>query len=111
MADTETTEAAAPADTAEWRQRIEHAIAELRDMLRGSGTERGSEGEPDQPASISAEVRRELQKLRADEARVQRESERDAEVADLKEKVNAERPPREYRRATKVMRWDTEADR
>ena len=87
---------------------VEAAIGKLKDVLTGSS---GGGQEAADPASMSEEVRRQVEKLRADEERVRRESERDAEVADLKQKVNAERPPREYRRATKLMRWDTEADR
>lgn len=107
----EQTTETAPPDTAEWRQKIEDKIDRLAEMLKGGGKEQGSEAEPSEPASMSAEVRRELEKLRAEEERTRKDAERDAEVGELKAKVNAERPPREYRRATRVMRWDTEADR
>lgn len=87
-------------------------VAQLFEMLKGGGAgDRGSETVPDQPASMSAEVRRELEKLRAEEDRARKDAERDADVSDLKAKVNAERPPREYRRATNMMRWATEDDR
>jgi hypothetical protein len=86
-------------------------VAQLFDMFKNGAGDKGSETDPDQPASMSAEVRRELDKLRAEEARQQREAERDAEIGELKAKVTAARPPREYRKATNVMRWATENDR
>lgn len=86
-------------------------VAELFAMFKGGARDKGSEAEPSEPASMSAEVRRELDKLRAEEDRANRERELQNEVGQLKEKVNAERPPREYRRATNAMRWATEDDR
>ena len=87
-------------------------VAQLFEMFKGGAWDKGSEtGPAADPASMSEEVRRQVEKLHADEARARKEADLDADVADLKQKVNAERPPREYRRATKIMRWDTEADR
>lgn len=113
MADTETTTEAAPPDTAEWRQKIEDKIDRLAEILSGHGSEKGTETEPDEPASMAAEVRREVERLRGEEAKQQREAERDAEVGQLKEKVAAipEKQPREYRRSTRIMRWTTEDDK
>ena len=111
MADTETTETAPP-DTAEWRQKIEDKIDRLAEILSGSSREQGSETEPDQPASMAAEVRREVERLRQEEARTQAEADRDATVTELKDKVAAaERKPREYRKATNFMGWATDKDR
>lgn len=100
-----------PPDTAEWRQKIEDKIDRLAEVLKGAPGEQDNRPGPPEPASMSAEVRRELDKLRAEEDRARKEAERDAEVGELKAKINAERPPREYRRATNAMRWATEDDR
>ena len=113
MAD-ETAETAAPPDTAEWRQKIEDKIDRLAEILKGGGhEEQGSETEPDQPASMAAEVRREVERLREAEAKQHREEELATDVGDLKQKVAAipERQPREYRRSTQFMKWATEDDK
>jgi hypothetical protein len=82
-------------------------------MLKGGGKEQGSEAEPDEPASMTAEIRREVERLRQAEAAQQKDAERDQAVRDLSEKVAAvpERQPREYRKSTRVMGWATEEDR
>ena len=113
MAD-ETIETAAPPDTAEWRQKIEDKIDRLAEILKGgSHEEQGSETEPDEPASMAAEVRREVERLRDAEAAQHREQERDQQVADLSAKVSAipERQPREYRRSTRFMKWAEDDDK
>ena len=111
MADDTTTETAPP-DTPEWRQKIEDKIDRLADMLSSGHAERGSETEPDQPASMAAEVRREVGRLQAEEARTQAEAARDAQLAEHDEKIKAqERTPREYRKATNWMGWATDKDR
>ena len=90
---------------------VDKAIDKLRDVLPGA-RERGSETEPDQPASMAAEVRREVGRLQAEEARTQAEAARDAQLAEHDEKIKAaERTPREYRKATNWMGWATDKDR
>ena len=114
MADetTETTETAPP-DTAEWRQKIEDKIDRLAEILSGKSDDQGTETEPDQPASMAAEVRREVERLREAEAKQHREQERDQQVADLSAKVSAipERQPREYRKSTRFMKWAEDDDK
>lgn len=104
---------AAPPDTAEWRQKIEDKIDRLAEILSGGGHEQDSEAEPDEPASMAAEIRREVERLREAEHRQQAEAERDAKVGQLEEKVSAipEKQPREYRRSTNFMKWATEGDK
>lgn len=99
---------------AEKVEKIEDKIEKIFEMLKGGGSERGSETEPQgEEASVSATVKRELAKLHAEEERLRRESERDAKVDELSGKVAAipERAPREYRKSTERMGWVTEADR
>ena len=114
MADeaTDTTETAPP-DTAEWRQKIEDKIDRLAEILSGKDHDQGSETKPDEPASMAAEVRREVERLREAETKQHREEELATDVGDLKQKVAAipERQPREYRRSTRVMRWASEDDK
>ena len=110
MADTETE--TAPAVPAETEDRIvDRVVDRLKDILKGP--EQASAAEPDEPASMAAEVRREVERLRGEEQARQREANRDAEVGQLKEKVAAipERQPREYRRSTQFMKWATEDDK
>lgn len=90
---------------------VDKAIGKLRDVLAGA-REQGTETEPDQPASMAAEVRREVERLRQEEARTQADAELHTDVTELKDKVAAaERKPREYRRATNFMGWATDKDR
>ena len=113
MSETETTEAA-PAVSAETEDRIvDRVVDRLKDILKGGHAKQGSETEPDEPASMAAEVRREVERLREAETRQHREEELTADVGDLKQKVAAipERQPREYRRSTRIMKWATEDDR
>ena len=114
MTDDTAAETAAPPDTAEWRQKIEDKIDRLAEILRGDKhEEQGSETEPDQPASMAAEVRREVERLREAEAKQHREEELTADIGDLKQKVAAipERQPREYRRSTRFMKWAEDDDK
>ena len=100
---------------AEKVDKLEDKISQIFDMLKGGGSgDRGSETEPQRDeASVSAEVRRELDKLQREEQARQREAERDAKVGELSEKVASipERAPREYRKATNFMGWATQEDR
>ncbi len=56
---------------------------------------------------VGAEVRKELARLKAAEDRKKRADEQAGEVAALKEQVKkiTERPPREYRKVTRMMGW------
>lgn len=95
---------------------VDKAIDKLREVLARQSLpgarEQSSETEPDQPASMAAEVRREVGRLQAEEARTQAEATRDAKLAEHDEKIKAqERTPREYRKATNWMGWATDKDR
>ncbi len=100
-----------------------HSIDELSEkverilsMLSGSGQQdAGSESEPEEPAADpKAEMRAELAKLQAAEKRKQaREQEKaagEARLSAIEEKLK-EKPPREYKRSTKFMRWQDEDDK
>ena len=92
-------------------QSLADKVDKLWDMLT-SGDKKPDTTEADQPASMAAEVRREVERLRQAEGAEQAAAQQAADVADLKEKVAAsERQPREYRRSTKIMGWADERDR
>ena len=110
MSDTETgTTPPVPAETED--RIVDRVVDRLKDILKPG--EHAPAAEPDEPASMAAEVRREVERLRGEEQARAKEAERDAEVGQLKEKVAAipEKQPREYRRSTRVMRWANEDDR
>ena len=88
---------------------LEAKVDKLFDMFKGGQRDTGSETEPDQPASMAAEVRREVERLRAEEARQQADASRDERLTKLE--TVPERTPREYRKATNIMGWATDKDR
>ena len=112
MADTETTETTPPVPAETEDRIVDRVVDRLKDILK-PGDGQATAAEPDEPASMAAEVRREVERLRGEEQARQKEADRDAEVGQLKEKVAAipEKQPREYRRSTRVMRWANEDDR
>ena len=93
-------------------EKIEEKLDKLWEMVTGGGKNAPAAPDPPVDEGVAGEIRRELARLKADEdAQRQRDSDADARMdAKIAEKV-PERPPREYRRATRLMRWDTEADR
>ena len=114
MAETEAPEAAEVTDREP--ERIE-SIADLAAAVRalqaklGGGESRREEPEPE--ADPKAEMRRELARLQAAEKRKQARDAAAKEQADrlaaVEEKVK-EKPPREYRRATRIMKWQRPED-
>ena len=112
MAD-EPAETTPPVSTETEDRIVDRVVDRLKDILKGGGHDQGTETEPDEPASMAAEVRREVERLREAEAKQHREEELTADVGNLKQKVAAipERQPREYRRSTRVMRWANEDDK
>jgi cytochrome c556 len=89
---------------------LEEQIKKLFDLFRSGDHDGGSETEP---ASMSAEIRAELEKLRKAEEAARAEQERSAKVDELSAKVASipEKRPQEYRRPTNWMGWVTEKDR
>ena len=109
MADTDT-ETPAPVSAETEDRIVDRVVDRLKDILKGGGE---APAEVDEPASMAAEVRREVERLRGEEQARQKEADRDAEVGQIREKVAAipEKQPREYRKSTQFMRWATEDDK
>ena len=84
-------------------------VDKLFDWMQGNKDAEPRAAEPEgEPASVAAEVQRELAKVKAAEerkaARDREKAEHDARLAAVEEKVK-EKPPAEYRRVTKWMGW------
>ena len=86
------------------------AVEELKAAVLGGGGQ-GSESSPESkaPADVQAEVRAELAKLKqAEERKAARDKEKadnEARLAAIEDKVR-EKPPKEYRKVERFMRWD-----
>ena len=81
-------------------------------MVSGGGKAAGK-GEPDPEEGVSSVVQRELARLKAAEDEKAAREARDKEFTEVKARVEKipERRPREYRRATNMMKWATEDDK
>lgn len=84
-------------------------VDKIMDWIAGNKDAEPRAPEPEEePASVAAEVQRELAKVKAAEerkaARDREKAEHDARLAAVEEKVK-EKPPAEYRRVTKWMGW------
>jgi len=114
VADTETETPAPPADTPGDDGLVDKVVEKVLAVLHREGSGNPGTGTAaDEPASMSVEVRRELARLREEESRQKAADEQAAKIGELSAKVEAipEKKPREYRRATNMMGWATEADR
>lgn len=105
------TETPAPEGSEEKRiDTLEQKVDRILSMLSGGGKDdAGSESEPEPAADPKAEMRAELAKLQAAERRkAARDAEKQANEDRLKkiEEKLTEKPPREYKRSTKFMRWE-----
>lgn len=111
-----TTEPAAPAEPetppeGDKVDRLEAKVDKLAEMIAGlfkGGSKPDSDAEGE-AASVAAEVKRELARLKAAEERKAKADGESAKVAELEEKVKkiAEKPPREYRRITSIL-WGSD---
>jgi hypothetical protein len=80
-------------------------VDQILGILAGNG--RGEPEADPEPPSVKAEVKAELERLRkAEQAKAERDAEKDRLTA-VEEKVKkvTEKPPREYRKSTRFMRW------
>jgi hypothetical protein len=87
--------------------KVESAVDQILGILRGGQTAPGAET-PAEPADPRAEARAEMEKLKAAERRKQQRAD---EKARLEGRLSAietavkEKPPRDVRRATRIMKW------
>ena len=88
-------------------------VDQILDVLKGGHPEAGSESEPAAPEDTAAVVRSELAKLKAKEDAKARTDKEKADTAARLEKVEkaVEKPPREYRKVTRFMRWTGDDDK
>lgn len=116
MSDTTTEPAAQPEASEEKRiDTLESKVDRILDMLSGSGSSGpGSETTTEEPpVDPKAEMRSELAKLQAAEKRKQAAAEarerNESRLKAIEEKLT-EKPPREYKRSTRFMRWEDKKD-
>ena len=90
---------------------IESKIDRLFDLVTGSGGEQASEPEPE--PDVKTETRNAVAEVKRREAARQKRAEEKAanekRLAAVEEAVK-EKPPREYRRVTRWMRWEDKKD-
>lgn len=88
---------------------LSEKVDKLFDMLSGQHQEQGSESEPEAAPDVKAETRRAVAEVRRREAakaaRDREKAEQDARLKAVEEKLK-EKPPAEYRRVTRFMRWE-----
>jgi len=90
---------------------LESKVDRLIDLVTGSGSEQPTEPEPE--PDVKAETRNAVAEVKRREAARQKRAEEKAanekRLAAVEEAVK-EKPPREYRRVTRWMRWEDKKD-
>lgn len=109
MAEEEKTESSSALTVGELR----NMIADTVKSIVGGGDDKKEDEKKTEPTSggsrpegggIAAEVARQVEKIRAREAREKRDSEIDGKLKELSEKVQ-EKPPVERRKVHRIMGW------